>query len=81
MPQGSNEGSQTAVRQDVLLPKPELKNGEKHFLGEPDGRQKLPHTPLLSIHWGGGRSRGWCSLVSSPRVYGVPTTRVLWKVT
>lgn len=42
MPQGSIGGSQTAGRQDVLLPTPELKKGEKHLPGMTDVREKLP---------------------------------------
>lgn len=45
-PQRSSGGSQTAVRQDVLLPKPELNKGEKHLTGKTDVREKLPQIPI-----------------------------------
>lgn len=47
MSQESSGGFQTAVRQDVLLPKPELKKAEKHLTGKTDAREKIP--PLSSI--------------------------------
>lgn len=67
MPEGSGGGSPTAVRQDVLLPKPELKQGEKHLMGETDVREQLPkaqrpqipHSPLTSqLPGGSGRFSG-----------------------
>lgn len=51
MPQGSSGGSQTAGRQDVLLPKPELKKGAKHLPGKTDVRGKLPQTPRNQLGW------------------------------
>lgn len=53
MPQGSSGGSQTAGRQDVLLPKPELEKGEKHLPGKTDVREKLPQIPINQLSGGG----------------------------
>lgn len=54
-PRGSSGGSQTAVRQDVLLPKPERKKGEKHLTGKTDVREKLSHD---RINRSGGHGTG-----------------------
>lgn len=54
-PQGSSGGSQTAVRQDVLFPKPELNKGKKHLTGKTDVREKLSQ---ISIQQTGGPGAG-----------------------
>lgn len=46
------------MRQDVLVPKLELRKGEKHLTGETDVREKLPYIPLLSINKGQGAGAG-----------------------
>ena len=63
----------------MLVPKLELRKGEKRLTGETDVREKLPYIPLLSINQGRG-GRGWGSPVSSLGTYVVPVTRGLWKV-
>lgn len=65
MPQGGSGGSQTAERQDVPPPEPELKEGVKHLPGKTEVRESSTdsHQP-----WGGGWGAwGWCSPVSSER--------------
>lgn len=42
----------------MLVPKLELRKGEKHLTGETDVREKLPYIPLLSINKGRGAGAG-----------------------
>lgn len=49
MPQGGSGGSQTAARQDVLPPEPELKEGVKHLQSEGE-LHRFPST----MGWGMG---------------------------
>lgn len=37
----------------MLLPKPELKKGEKHLAGKTDVGEKLPQTPVNQLSGGG----------------------------
>ncbi|CAD7675659.1 unnamed protein product [Nyctereutes procyonoides] len=63
-PRGSSRGSQAAVRQDVLLPKPEPRQGEKHLIE----RQIV------------GRGRAAGAPQSALRELSSPIIPALWKV-
>lgn len=77
-PRGSSGGSQAAVRQDVLFPKLEPRQGEKHLTGKTDVREKHSQIPA-SV--GRGRAAGapqsalWeLSGLITPALWKVPGT-------